>query len=100
VSSYKQGVLSRQRVLESSLLKAGFDLGRWKPKLVLGTSQAVVSAVEAGLGIAFVSSLAIKKSLALGLAKVVNVAGLRLRRDFPQHHGVFWPAFMAFNKYE
>jgi DNA-binding transcriptional LysR family regulator len=42
----------------------------------------VVSAVEARVGIAFVSNLAIKKSLALGLVKQVAVEGLELRRDF------------------
>ena len=79
---FREETSGTQRVLESSLLKLGFDLGRWRPRLVLGTTQAVVSAVEAGLGVAFVSSLAIKKSLALGLVKVVEVNGLKLRRDF------------------
>jgi DNA-binding transcriptional LysR family regulator len=34
------------------------------------------------VGIAFVSNLAIKKSVALGLIKEVAVKGLELRRDF------------------
>jgi DNA-binding transcriptional LysR family regulator len=42
----------------------------------------VVSAVEAMLGIAFVSNLAIDKGVALGLVKKVAVKGLKLRRDF------------------
>jgi len=42
----------------------------------------VVSAVEAQTGIAFVSNLAIKKSLALDLLKTVAVSGIRLKRDF------------------
>jgi len=71
-----------QRSLESLLLKAGFDLGRCMPSLVLGSTQAVISAVEAGIGIAFVSNLAINKSLTLRLVKVVGVEGLRLRRNF------------------
>ncbi|MFC2032387.1 LysR substrate-binding domain-containing protein, partial [Chloroflexota bacterium] len=68
--------------LESLLLKVSFDPSQFKPKLVLGTTQAVVSAVEARVGIAFVSSLSLKKSLALGLVKVVKVTGLYLKRDF------------------
>jgi len=68
-----------QRSLESLLLKAGFDLGRCTPSLVLGSTQAVISAVEAGIGIAFVSNLAINKSLTLRLVKVVGIEGLRLR---------------------
>lgn len=71
-----------QRSLESLLLKAGFDLGRYTPSLVLGSTQAVISAVEAGIGIAFVSNLAINKSLTLRLVKVVGIEGLRLRRNF------------------
>ena len=71
-----------QRSLESLLLKAGFDLSRCTPSLVLGSTQAVISAVEAGIGIAFVSNLAINKSLSLGLVKVVGIEGLRLRRNF------------------
>ena len=71
-----------QRSLESLLLTAGFDLNRCTPSLVLGSTQAVISAVEAGIGIAFVSNLAINKSLALRLVKVVALEGLRLRRDF------------------
>ena len=71
-----------QRSLESLLLKAGFDLGRCTPSLVLGSTQAVISAVEAGIGIAFVSNLAINKSLTLRLVKVVGIEGLRLGRNF------------------
>jgi len=71
-----------QRSLESLLLKAGFDLGRCTPSLVLGSTQAVISAVEAGIGIAFVSNLAINKSLTLRLVKVVGIEGLRLKRNF------------------
>tara|TARA_B100000315_G_C14357848_1_gene487058 strand:+ start:199 stop:399 length:201 start_codon:yes stop_codon:yes gene_type:complete len=38
--------------------------------------------VEAKAGIAFVSILAIKKSLALDLVKVVEVEEFKLKRDF------------------
>jgi DNA-binding transcriptional LysR family regulator len=71
-----------QRNLRSLLAKHGVDLGKWSPSMVLGTSQAVVAAVEAKAGIAFVSNLAIKKSLALGLVKQVPIKGLKLNRDF------------------
>ncbi|MBM4462167.1 MAG: LysR family transcriptional regulator [Chloroflexi bacterium] len=71
-----------QRNLKSLLAKHGVDPGKWSPSLVLGTSQAVVAAVEAKAGIAFVSNLAIKKSLALGLVKQVPIRGLKLNRNF------------------
>ena len=60
----------------------GLDLKKLTPTLILGTSQSVVAAVEDGVGIAFVSNLAIKKSLALGLVKQVPITGLDLKRDF------------------
>ena len=71
-----------QQSLKSLLTKAGLEIERLSPNLILGTSQAVVSAVEARAGIAFVSNLAIKKSLTLGLVKEVPVDGLKLKRDF------------------
>ena len=71
-----------QRSLKSLLSQAGLYVDRLSTNLVLGTSQAVVSAVESRVGIAFVSNLAIKKSLALGLVKEVAVKGLELKRDF------------------
>jgi DNA-binding transcriptional LysR family regulator len=78
-----------QQSLKALLAKAGLDVDKWSSSLVLGSSQAVVSAVEAKVGIAFVSNLAIEKSLALGLVKQVPVEGLELRRDFycVYHHG-------------
>jgi len=79
---FREPTSGTQRSVEALLLSAGFDLSRCKPTLVLGTTEAIVTAVEAKSGIAFVSNLAIKKSVALGLVKVVPVEGSTLRRDF------------------
>jgi DNA-binding transcriptional LysR family regulator len=79
---FREDTSGTQRNLESQLSRVGLDLRKWVPNLVLGTTQAVVSAVTAGAGIAFVSNLAIKKSLALGLVRQVTVSGLKLSRDF------------------
>jgi len=79
---FREETSGTQRNVESLLLKAGFNLGQCKPTLVLGTTESVVSAVEVRAGIAFVSNLAIEKSLALGLVKVVGVEGLTFGRDF------------------
>lgn len=78
----REGTSGTQRSLKSLLARAGLDTEKLSPNLILGTSQAVVSAVEARAGIAFVSNLAIKKSLALDLVKQVAVEGLKLKRDF------------------
>lgn len=79
---FREPTSGTQRSVETLLLNAGFDLSQCKPMLVLGTSEAVVTAVEAKSGIAFVSNLAIKKSVALGLVKVVAVEGVTLKRGF------------------
>ena len=79
---FREETSGTQRSLERLLDNTGLDLRKWSPNLVLGTTQAVVSAVATGAGIAFVSNLAIKQSLALGLVRQIGVSGLRLSRDF------------------
>ena len=79
---FREASSGTRRTVESHLIKSGFDINRCEPSLILGTTEAVVSAVEAGAGIAFVSNLAIKKSLALGLVRIIHVQELNLRRNF------------------
>lgn len=79
---FREETSGTQRTLEALLSQAGFDIRTQSPSLVLSTTQAIVSAVESQAGIAFVSNLAIKKSLALGLVKQVFVKGLKLSRNF------------------
>jgi DNA-binding transcriptional LysR family regulator len=79
---FRETTSGTQRSLENLLGKAGLDIRHWTPHLVLGSTQAVISAVAAGAGIAFVSNLAIKNCSAQGLVQQVNVKGLRLKRDF------------------
>ena len=79
---FREETSGTQRSLKFLFANAGLDIDKWSPNLVLGTSQAMVSAVEAKIGIAFVSNLAIQKSVALGLVKEVAIKGMRLARDF------------------
>ncbi len=79
---FRETTSGTQRSLESRLSRAGLDLRKFIPNLVLGSTQAVISAVSAGAGIAFVSNLAIKKILPLGLVQQVGVRGLHLNREF------------------
>jgi len=71
-----------QKSLEVLLTRAGLNIRSLNPRLVLSNTQALVSAVESGVGIAFVSNLAIKKSLELGLVIKLKLENLELRRDF------------------
>jgi len=79
---FREPTSGTQQSMETLLSRAGFDIGQCKPTLVLGTTEAVVIAVEAKAGIAFVSNLAIKKSAALGLVKEIKIEGIKLQRDF------------------
>jgi DNA-binding transcriptional LysR family regulator len=76
---YREATSGTQRVLEERLAEAGLDIRKRTPQLILGSTQAVVQAVAAGAGIAFVSDLAVRGQ---GGVKRVGVRGLRLTRDF------------------
>jgi DNA-binding transcriptional LysR family regulator len=77
----EQGSGSR-RVVETTLEKAGFKLKSFKSVMNLDSTEAIKSAVEAGLGIGFVSRWAISKELELRLLKVAEVKRLRVVRHF------------------
>lgn len=79
---FREPTSGTQRSLAARLESAGFDLNQCRPTLTLGTAESVVTAVESRSGIAFVSNLAIKKSVALGLVKEVRISGVTLKRDF------------------
>lgn len=79
---FRESTSGTQRNLEHSLARAGLDPGKLVPNLVLGSTQAVVSAVTAGAGIAFVSDMAVNKVLDQGLVQTVKIRGLSLNRDF------------------
>lgn len=78
----REATSGTQRSVESMLAKAGFNAGRLTPHLVVGSSHAIISAVEAGAGIAFVSNLAASKAGALGTVRQLAITGLKLKRDF------------------
>jgi DNA-binding transcriptional LysR family regulator len=48
----------------------------------LDSTEAIISGVEAELGVGFVSRWAVGKVLRLGSVKVVGVEGLEILRDF------------------
>ncbi len=71
-----------RRVVELALEKAGLKLKSFKKAMDLDSTEAIKSAVEAGLGIGFVSRWSISKELELGVLKTAEVAGLRIARHF------------------
>jgi LysR family transcriptional regulator, transcriptional activator of the cysJI operon len=72
---------SRQAV-EAALRTAGLRTASFKSLIELDSTEAIKSAVEAGLGIGFVSQYAIKKEMELQDIKVVPIEGLRVTRHY------------------
>jgi len=68
--------------LEHALQRRGTSINSLGFRLILSQTHSVISAVEAGSGLAFVSSLGAQKSLLLGTVKKLNVSGLNIKRDF------------------
>lgn len=69
-------------VMEEQLKKKKIDPSSLKIVMELGSTGAVKSAVEAGLGISFLSASSVKHELALGLIKVVKVSDTKFQRHF------------------
>jgi LysR family transcriptional regulator, transcriptional activator of the cysJI operon len=75
-----------RRVIEQALRRAGLRLGQLHIAMELDSTEAIVSGVEAGLGVGFVSEWAIRKELRLGTLDLAQVLGLEIRRSFSLIH--------------
>jgi DNA-binding transcriptional LysR family regulator len=71
-----------RRVVEAALAKAGLRKKDIHATMELDSTEGLLSAVEAGLGITFVSRWAVRNQLALGTLKLAQVKGVRLARKF------------------
>jgi LysR family transcriptional regulator, transcriptional activator of the cysJI operon len=82
----EEGMICREsesgtRIIVENVLREKGILDQIKNVMELNTTQAIKSAVEAGLGIAILSKLAVGRELELGVLKEVNVAGISFKRD-------------------
>lgn len=77
----EQGSGTRQ-VMEEELQRAGFGADRLKIIMELGSTGAIKSAVEAGLGLTVMSPTAVRHETALGIFKVKSLEGLTFTRHF------------------
>jgi DNA-binding transcriptional LysR family regulator len=72
-----------RQVIEMALERRGIKPNVLQIVMELDSTEAIKSAVEAGLGVGFVSRWAIAQDLRLGSAfKIVEIEGLRIRRNF------------------
>jgi len=69
-----------RRSVESALAVAGYGDAAWNEVLVLGSSQAILQAVQQGLGVGFVSARAAADAVAAGRVAVMGIAGVDLSR--------------------
>ncbi len=68
--------------LEASLRDSGIDSDDLKVVGEMGSTQALIRAVSAGMGLAFVSHLAIRENVEQGLLRTVRIDDLRIKRNF------------------
>jgi len=71
-----------RRVVERALKQVGISLKSLRVAMELDSTEAIISGVEADLGVGFVSRWAIAKVLRLGTVRTVRVDGLKIARDF------------------
>jgi LysR family transcriptional regulator, transcriptional activator of the cysJI operon len=71
-----------RRVVENALTEAGIKKKELNTRMELDSTEGLLSAVEAGLGVTFVSRWAVRNQLALGTLKLARVRGLKLSRMF------------------
>ncbi|MBD2846171.1 LysR family transcriptional regulator [Paenibacillus sp. IB182496] len=69
-------------VMEEELRSKQIDPNEMNIVMELGSTGAVKSAVEAGLGVSFLSGSSIKHEEALGLIRAIPVTGLQFKRQF------------------
>jgi DNA-binding transcriptional LysR family regulator len=74
--------------VEQALTSAGIKLKSLRISMELDSTEGLLSAVEAGLGVTFVSRWAVRNHLALGTLRIARVRGLTLSRMF----SMAWPA--------
>jgi len=71
-----------RRVVERALKRVGLPLRSLRVVMELDSTEAIISGVEADLGVGFVSRYAIGKVLRLGTVRIVGVKGMEILRDF------------------
>ncbi len=71
-----------RRVVEQALAVAGLKPKDLRISMELDSTEGMLNAVEAGLGVTFVSRWAVRNQLALGTLKLAHLKGVKLARRF------------------
>jgi LysR family transcriptional regulator, transcriptional activator of the cysJI operon len=75
-----------RRIIERALKLAGLPLRSLNVIMELDSTEAILSGVEAGLGVGFVSRWAIGKAVRLGTIRAIAVEGIHIVRGFSFIH--------------
>ena len=75
-----------REVLEQALKRAGAPVQRLHIGMELGSTEALLACVEAGLGVGFASRFSLERQRALGTLAVVKVKDLRVTRQLSMVH--------------
>jgi len=70
------------KTVVEALSRAGIDASKHRIRLSVGSNDAVKAAVMAGVGISFLSDLAVRSEVERGILAVVPVEGLKILRHF------------------
>jgi DNA-binding transcriptional LysR family regulator len=81
----EQGSGTRE-VIEQALKRAGAPIARMQIAMELGSTEALLACVEAGLGVGFASRFSLERQRALGTLAPVKVKGLRIARELSMVH--------------
>jgi len=71
-----------RRIVEQAIEAAGLPLRDLNIHMTFDSTEGLLSAVEAGLGVGFVSHWAVRNQLALGTLRIARVRELKLARMF------------------
>ena len=77
----REGGSGTMAAIRQILSAAGVEGRQWEPSAVLGSTQAVIGGVAAGLGVSIVSALAARYAERTGTIAVVPLEGLPSERD-------------------
>jgi DNA-binding transcriptional LysR family regulator len=73
-----------RKVIDKVLMKNGVDPRQLKVEMELNSIEAIKNAVQAGLGAAFLSVIAIEKELQTGSIRQMAIEGLKIKRTLSQ----------------
>jgi DNA-binding transcriptional LysR family regulator len=71
-----------RRVIEHAFATAGLKLKDLRISMELDSTEGLLNAVEAGLGVTIVSRWAVRNQLSLGTVKLARIQGVKLSRRF------------------